>query len=496
MKKSQLLIIAFLGAAILTFTSSVFAKNMDLGNSLDLNEKEAIITQKIDGEYKDEQEVSTIYIGNQVIGILRDDTKLDSLLSKVYKERYEKDFPDTKIGLGEDIHLRKTLSKIRYENKDEEILSYLDKEDMFSVEVDKIEFSNGEIAYVKNMKDFDDARDEYIQNYVKDKESYDLLKKSITTPAIETYGERYLSYKVKESATVSKGLAPESKILKNKSQISLYLSYGYEAKFEYYTTQEFDTVAGIAWLNKMSSDHLMAINTTKIKDIDQILPVGMEINVSQMNSPINVEVKKEVINPETVFPEPTKTVLDDTLREGMEVIDQTAENGSQDVKREIIYVNGEPVENKIVSSHVTKPPVQEVVRVGTKIEPKIGSGNFRYPVDNPIITCPWACYYGHQALDVQNNYNRYGKVLAADRGVVIENAYTSTGGYYMMIDHNNGFVTYYGHMIRPGFFQPGTTVAQGEEIGDIGMTGIATGPHVHFEIRVNGVRVDPLPYMP
>jgi murein DD-endopeptidase MepM/ murein hydrolase activator NlpD len=68
------------------------------------------------------------------------------------------------------------------------------------------------------------------------------------------------------------------------------------------------------------------------------------------------------------------------------------------------------------------------------------------------------------------------------------------GGYGNMIDirHRNGMVSRYGHMrnFAPGM-RPGTRVAMGSTIGFVGMTGWATGPHLHFEIRVNGVAHDP-----
>ncbi|MEG0842373.1 MAG: peptidoglycan DD-metalloendopeptidase family protein [Erysipelotrichaceae bacterium] len=499
MRKYRLLIIAFIAAVLLTFTSTIFANQIEIGKqaSADFNLKDAIIPQAVTKENKTEKEITTIYLKDRIIGIIKDNEKIDALLSDVYQKRYKQDFPDSKIGLGEDIHIRKVFSFFEYEDKDAQILAYLDKKDMFSVEVNKIEFSNGEVAYVKNLNDFTNARTTYLQNYIKDKDAFKLLENNQPTPPLTTYGERYTGFKVLENATVAKGLAPESRILKNEEEVGLYLSYGYNAKYEYYTTQEFDTVAGIAWLNQMTSEHLMSINSDKLKDENQILPINMKLNVSKLHSPINVEVKTEKMEAVPLYPDATKTVYDETIREGMEEVIQSAEIGSRDVKLELTYINGSLQENgsKEISSQITKAPVQEVVRVGTKVEPKIGSGRFRYPVDNAIVTCPWMCYYNHTAIDVQNAYNRYGKVLAADRGVVVENTYSGIGGYNMVINHNNGFVTYYGHMSHPGFFPVGTTVAQGEAIGDIGQTGVATGPHVHFEVRLNGVRVNPALYL-
>lgn len=275
----------------------------------------------------------------------------------------------------------------------------------------------------------------------------------------------------------------------------MYLSYGYDHQEVYYMTQEFDTVAGIAWLNRLEPKQLMAINSDLLKSKDQVIQAGLKLNVTKITPPISVEVVKQEMVEETIAPENTKTIYDETLREGKEVVVQKAEEGSRDVTYEITYINGEQTASKEVAQKITKSPVQEIIRIGTKVEPKIGSGHFGWPVRNPRVTCPMYCYSGHLGTDIQNYTDLYGDVLASDRGVVVTNSYTSINGNYMVINHNNGYETYYGHMSRPGYFQPGETVAKGEVIGPIGMTGFATGPHVHFEIRQNGQRLNALDYI-
>ncbi len=124
--------------------------------------------------------------------------------------------------------------------------------------------------------------------------------------------------------------------------------------------------------------------------------------------------------------------------------------------------------------------------------PSVGSGRFRYPVDNPVVTCGWYCYAGHTATDFQNSVNRYGVVRAADRGTVEVASYQSINGYYVWINHNNGYKTYYGHMNTRPYVSPGQIVTRGEVIGQIGMTGLATGPHVHFMVTINGTYINPM----
>jgi murein DD-endopeptidase MepM/ murein hydrolase activator NlpD len=68
------------------------------------------------------------------------------------------------------------------------------------------------------------------------------------------------------------------------------------------------------------------------------------------------------------------------------------------------------------------------------------------------------------------------------------------GGYgrVVILDHGHGYTTLYGHMSRFGSEHVGQRIAQGTVIGYVGMTGLATGPHLHYEFRVNGVHRNPL----
>lgn len=185
------------------------------------------LKQNVIGTSETPHEIQMIYEKDQLLGILTDEKKLEKLLADVYQKDYQKEFPDSRLALGEEIHTEYEMTNLIYEDKDEELLNYLKKNDLFSIEVNQINFSNGEVAYAKDLKDFDQAMEQYVASYL-DKESYELLKKGLETPALTTYGERFIDYEVMEKIEYTKGLASISDILLNKKDATAYFAYGME----------------------------------------------------------------------------------------------------------------------------------------------------------------------------------------------------------------------------------------------------------------------------
>ncbi len=453
----------------------------------------AILEQKVEQVNAQPQEIYRVYYKNQEIGKMHDVELMKPLLQKVYTQRYAEEFPDSKLNLGEDIHISKETTYYSYENIDDKILDYIANHDYFAVEVTKIIFSNGNEAYVKNLDDFTVAKDRYVLMFIS-KDAYTNIQNKINQPLLTNYGYQETSIKIKEDIEISRGFAPISKILKNVDEIVYYLSYGYDTVPEYYTVQKYDTIEGIAQVHRLEADHLVMINK-ELKSPDQILKVGSQLNVTYYNSPITITVTREVLRKEPHYPSSTKYIKDPTLNEGVQKTVTKEKVGSDDVRVMETWVNGVLQGNEIVGREVKIAPIQEVVRIGTKVVPGTGTGTFRWPVDYPTITCRWYCYAGHKAIDLQNRYNRYGNIYAADRGTIVENSYNSTNGYFVKINHNNGLLTYYGHMRSKSPLAKGTKVEKGQIIGNIGQTGVATGPHVHFAIERNGVRINPCLYL-
>lgn len=141
----------------------------------------------------------------------------------------------------------------------------------------------------------------------------------------------------------------------------------------------------------------------------------------------------------------------------------------------------------------TKPYIERRVTPYTGPVPSNveASGLFRWPTVGVLTQGYW---YGHRAIDIGAPVGT--AVRASDGGFVSFAGWTDVGyGYLVVIDHSNGYQTYYAHLSNI-FVREGEVVDAGQIIGAVGSTGNSTGPHLHFEIRFNHYPTNPLIYLP
>jgi murein DD-endopeptidase MepM/ murein hydrolase activator NlpD len=120
------------------------------------------------------------------------------------------------------------------------------------------------------------------------------------------------------------------------------------------------------------------------------------------------------------------------------------------------------------------------------------ASGFIWPVNGPI-TSPFGQRWGrlHAGVDIGVGFGT--PILAAAAGTIIYAGWFGGYGNLLVIDHGGGISTAYAHQQR--IYATGGTVEQGQAIGEVGSTGHSFGPHLHFEVRVNGNPVDPLGYL-
>ncbi len=269
-----------------------------------------------------------------------------------------------------------------------------------------------------------------------------------------------------------------------------------------YAVQAGDTLSTIAVRNNMTTAQLRAMNPA-FANTDMVR-VGDELVVQKPQAFLQVKVIKtiqytEKIDYKTVYTSNTSQLIT------WSKVKTKGQEGSQDIVAEVTYIDGVETSRKTVSKTVTKQPVTKVVERGTKpvyasgSEVQIGDGVTKGQMSWPVPICSnmsrgWRS--GHYALDIANGpvTVRNKPACAADGGTVTFAGWNGGYGYCVKIQHANGLSTLYAHLNSIKVVK-GQTVSRNQTIGLIGSTGNSTGPHLHFEVLKNGVRVNPLRYV-
>lgn len=210
---------------------------------------------------------------------------------------------------------------------------------------------------------------------------------------------------------------------------------------------------------------------------------------------VNIKVTETV-------PFTTEYRRNDDLYVGTYEKTQDGADGEKEVIYCITYKDGTPLSREKVSETVVLEPIAKIIDEGTKTKPVTASKDkYIWPIkDHFDITDTFGGrtvngrYSYHYAIDLATRAGT--PIYAADGGVVTTADRNSSYGYYVIIKHDNGQETLYAHMQSEPLVSVGERVYQGQQIGEVGMTGYATGYHLHFEVRVNGEKVDPLDYLP
>ena len=208
---------------------------------------------------------------------------------------------------------------------------------------------------------------------------------------------------------------------------------------------------------------------------------------------------------EEEIPYETEITEDDSQPEGYEEITQEGQNGTKQTTLRLTFVNGDQTDAVVTDEKEISKPVKEKKIVGTAKSSENGgsgsgesTGSFMWPVPHThSITSYMEWRWGrmHNGIDIAGGGDYGQPFVAADGGTVVWSG-DDGGGYgnYVMIDHGNGYMTVYGHACELAC-STGDYVSQGQVIGYIGSTGNSTGPHLHFEVRLDGEYQDPLNYV-
>ena len=204
----------------------------------------------------------------------------------------------------------------------------------------------------------------------------------------------------------------------------------------------------------------------------------------------------------------TVEIQTNTLFVGDARIRRNGQNGTEYAIDLVTYIGDKKVLSEQLMSVSVEKPISQVVERGIRAESlSLGSysvlqttGYFCWPcVGLFTVTSPFGLRSlgNHKGIDISGANASGSLVVAGATGTVTEAGW-STGGYgnYVIIDHGNGIETLYAHMLDNSLMvNAGDVVTKGQAIGRVGNTGYSFGAHLHFEVRVNGNKINPAPYL-
>ncbi len=261
-----------------------------------------------------------------------------------------------------------------------------------------------------------------------------------------------------------------------------------------YTVKKGDTFNAIAYSLDMWPNELSVLNPDVIVDK---LWVDQELVIRQAVPYLSVQMVADETYEETV-PSPVEYIETPDLYVGDTQVKEEGEDGLERVNAYVAYINGVEMGREVKSTETLKEATITYSYTGTTPRPVTASnGYYIWPVRGRITSNfgsrnLWGSYDFHLGLDIACPMGT--GIKASDGGTVIKAGWSGSYGNLVAIQHDNGTITYYAHNSSV-LVSVGQKVYQGQIIARAGMTGNASGPHCHFEVRVNGTSVNPRNYL-
>lgn len=253
-----------------------------------------------------------------------------------------------------------------------------------------------------------------------------------------------------------------------------------------YVVQPGDYMELIAKKNDMEVSQLKELNPQITSDEDLYYDDRLKVMVPA--SVLSVMVDKQETYEENYSAE-VEYEDDDSMYIGESTVVQEGQEGKH-IVTDLVTYDGEIEENREqLKETIEVAAVAQVIKRGTKSRP-----TYMYPVTNWNVTSNFGYRWGrlHAGTDVGIPIGT--TVRASRSGQIVTAGWVGGYGNCVMIDHGDGVVTVYGHLSQV-LVSVGQYVEQGQQIALSGNTGRSTGPHLHFEIRVNGAATDATPYL-
>ena len=265
-----------------------------------------------------------------------------------------------------------------------------------------------------------------------------------------------------------------------------------------YTVEAGDTIFGIAEKFGLTPETVLWSNRYVIGDIPDGLSIGVELFILPMDGVYHRWSEGEGLNGVASFYGVSPDVIVDYPGNNLDraaVGDSASPNIPPGTM--LVVPGGErptvawivPRDNPASGNSYLGPGA-----CGGIIYGNVGTGTFTYPTSER-----WLSGYDYNP-PVHNGLDFAGRsgypIYASDSGVIVYSGWSDRGyGNLIVVDHDRGWQSFYAHLLDGTMLPCGSNVQKGQLIGSMGSTGMSTGPHLHFELRLNGYPVNPWQFL-
>ncbi len=312
------------------------------------------------------------------------------------------------------------------------------------------------------------------------------------TVSFEDYETGLVSIGFIEPIEIAEGYVPASHLSSLEEAIDTVIKE-HETAYEY-TIVAGDTLSGISLNLNIAVDDLIALNPDKLESVNSTLHINDKLVITVPEPELSVEHVERNYIEEDYDAEIIIIPRDDWFTTQSNVIQQPSAGHHRAIVDQH-FINDTESEREVLIEEVDIEAVPKIMERGTKIPPTY---------IKPIYGGRISSYFGYRNAPTAGatTYHRGvdwaiptgTSVQASCGGTVTQAGWSGSYGYMILITHPGGTQTRYAHLSSIGV-SVGQTVSQGQYIGRTGNSGRSTGPHLHFEIIMNGSPVNPLNYI-
>lgn len=452
-----------------------------------------------------------IYLEGKPIGFIKSRDELNEYIN-IQQEKIKEKYNVDNVYIPNDINIVKELT---YENNIDSVQNIynminaispftikgyqvvIDRTNSEEYKNDENEVDKDRVKIIKvnvlNKEVFIKATENVILSFVTD-EQYQAFANGEKLE-IKATGEVIENIYIDDDITIKEANIPvNEKIYMDVDSLSKYLIFGNNSSDKKYIIKSGDDLEKIAEKNSMSINELLIANAD-LSGETSLIYVGQELSIGTLDPVFTTIVEKHVVEDQKVKYK-TKYEYDNKMYQGQQKTKQEGKDGVTRVTQKVKMVNGEITQAYIVSSEELKPVINRIVVKGGK-QVQRGDGEWLWPTNFPyMISSRFGWRWGkmHRGIDICGP-GRGSPIYAARGGVVVDIKSDGSSGYYVTIQHDNGFYTRYAHLQNTNgndrlgltnsatkYVYVGKRVNAHDVIGEMGSSGGSTGVHLHFEI--------------